>query len=549
MALCQEEEEASPARYDTAQWRIYTDKARDLVREKDFQGAEKFLVRALDHAVKGFGAQDPHVASAKQNLAELYRLTKEYDKAAPLYDDAVAILMDNYGMKDIRVAFVLHNIAGFYVSQHRLEDAVKYYEQSLQVKLAAVGPGHTETSNTLFHLAEVKWMLGEWDAAMSLARKSIDGLKATGSNMSAYTKRQQRFADMLSEAGKYDEALTILQEVLQQVETENSGDVRARAFILENIGLVELKMQNFDQAQKSMALALEIRQEQKDKYPISYTACLRRCSMIELNRFIHQHNGNNDTTKKKKEKMMIHTPSCLDRAHELSVLATHHATKVMDHMTANLENSGYNASSASSTTDQGHILDRFKHAASDMMKQISPSPSHKTLLLNTVRPETIALELAQCLIQEARVLDLSMSAHQNSDQKILSLLDQALNLITSPTYWPHPLPINIDQLTFQTLTRLDRQRAAALFDILAAYQPVLLDTNSADGTDTEEGDEESSYSNSIPPRSQTDLQRIHNTYFSPSPLGTRCNTTNSLNFEQPPWRPTPKQQDHTKKKQ
>eukprot|EP00890_Picochlorum_soloecismus_P006154 jgi/Picsp_1/653/NSC_00649-R1_kinesin light chain len=522
VALCQQDEgeESSPdsqPRYDTAQWRIYTDKARDLVREKDLHGAERFLVQALDHAVKGFGAQDPHVASAKQNLAELYRLTKEYDKAAPLYDDAVRILMDNYGMKDMRVAFVLHNIAGFYVSQHKLEDAVKYYEQSLQVKLAAVGPGHAETSNTLFHLAEVKWMLGEWDAAIDLARKSIDGLKATGSNMSAYAKRQQRFADMLSEAGKCDEALSILKDVLQQVEND---DVRTKAYILENIGLVELKMDNFDRAQESMALALDIRQEQKHKFPISYTACLRRCSMIELNRFIHlpHHDKNKETSIKS---------SCLDRAHELSALATHHATKVMD-LTVKSENDYTSHLTSTTTEKQGHFLDRFKHAASRIIKEIAPSPSHK--MLNAIRPETVALELAQCLLQEARVLDNMPAQNQYSEQKTLSLLDQALNLITSPAYWPHPLPININQQTFQTLTRLDRQRAAALFDILAAYQVSIVSlpkgAHQADSHPLHDSKQDAD--SSI--RTQSDLQRIHNKYFPE---------------EQPPWKSTPQEHNQT----
>jgi len=526
VALCQQQqqqEEASQPRYDTAQWRIYTDKARDLVREKDFHGAENFLVRALDHAVKGFGSQDPHVASAKQNLAELYRLTKEYDKAAPLYDDAVRILMDNYGMKDIRVAFVLHNIAGFYVSQHKLEDAVKYYEQSLQVKLAAVGPGHAETSNTLFHLAEMKWMLGEWDAAIDFARKSIDGLKATGSNMSAYTKRQQRFADMLSEAGKCDEALSILKEVLQQETKTDTTDLRTKAYILENIGLVELKMDNFDEAQESMALALDIRQEQRDKFPISYTACLRRCSMIELNRFIHlsQHDGNKE----------MDTPSCLDRAHELSVLATHHATTVME-LTEKQQNDNASKSTSTTTTEK-HLLDRFKDAASGIIKEISPSSGQKYHLTSlAVRPDTIALELAQCLLQEARVLLANMPAHQNYEQRTLSLLDQALNLITSPAYWPHPLPISIDQQTFQTLTRLDRQRAAAMFDILAAYQaciPSLPKDYYREAVSRPLHNNKEEAGSSI--RTRSDLQRIQSRYF---PEG------------QPPWKSLP--QEHTRRK-
>ena len=159
--------------YATAKWRIFTDRSRDLVNQKRFDEAEKLLQEAVVLAERGFGDGTPHVASAKQNLAELYRLRKEYGKAAPLYEDAIKILTENYGTKDIRVAFALHNIAGFYLAQYELEKAAHYYEQALQVKLAAVGPGHTETSNTLFHLAEVRWMQGNVETAIRLAKQSL----------------------------------------------------------------------------------------------------------------------------------------------------------------------------------------------------------------------------------------------------------------------------------------------------------------------------------------------------------------------------------------
>jgi len=172
-----EEQEQSDSddggQYHTAQWRVFTDRGRDLVRDKKYSEAEKFLVKAHHHAVLGFGCDDPHVASAKQNLAELYRLTKQYDKAGPLYEESVQMLFKNYGSKDIRVAFALHNIAGLYLAQHELETAADYYQRSLQVKLAAVGPGHTETSNTLFHLAEVRWLQGRHELAIQLATKSL----------------------------------------------------------------------------------------------------------------------------------------------------------------------------------------------------------------------------------------------------------------------------------------------------------------------------------------------------------------------------------------
>ncbi|CAH1428287.1 unnamed protein product [Lactuca virosa] len=54
--------------------------------------AERLFVGALQEAKEGFGERDPHVASACNNLAELYRVKKAFDKAEPLYLNAISIL-------------------------------------------------------------------------------------------------------------------------------------------------------------------------------------------------------------------------------------------------------------------------------------------------------------------------------------------------------------------------------------------------------------------------------------------------------------------------
>ena len=45
------------------------------------------MTAALSEAIKGFGADDPHTAAARQNLAEQYRVMRKYDLALPLYNE------------------------------------------------------------------------------------------------------------------------------------------------------------------------------------------------------------------------------------------------------------------------------------------------------------------------------------------------------------------------------------------------------------------------------------------------------------------------------
>ncbi|KAI4321251.1 hypothetical protein MLD38_034652 [Melastoma candidum] len=112
----------------TTKWRIFTDNGRDYFLQGKLEEAEKFFLSALEEAKEGFGERDPHVASASNNLAEFYRVTKALDKAEPLYSEAIKILEESFGPEDVRVGAALHNLGQFYFVQRKLEEAQKCYE-------------------------------------------------------------------------------------------------------------------------------------------------------------------------------------------------------------------------------------------------------------------------------------------------------------------------------------------------------------------------------------------------------------------------------------
>jgi hypothetical protein len=67
------------------QWRVFTNMGRELVQQGRHAEAEAYLRRAVEAARQGFGEDDPHMASACNNLAEFYRLRRRYEEAEPLY--------------------------------------------------------------------------------------------------------------------------------------------------------------------------------------------------------------------------------------------------------------------------------------------------------------------------------------------------------------------------------------------------------------------------------------------------------------------------------
>ncbi|KAF8766070.1 hypothetical protein HU200_007918 [Digitaria exilis] len=120
-----------------------------LLRKMD--EAEKLFLAALLEAKEGFGLRDPHVASVLNNLAEFYRLNKEYEKAELLYLEAIEILEESFGSNDIRVGTALHSLGICYHLQHKFAQAQTCYE----IEGRVMGVGHPEYATTMYLLAKV----------------------------------------------------------------------------------------------------------------------------------------------------------------------------------------------------------------------------------------------------------------------------------------------------------------------------------------------------------------------------------------------------------
>ncbi|KAI6687250.1 hypothetical protein NL676_024078 [Syzygium grande] len=112
-----------------AKWRVFTDNGRDSFLQGKLEEAKdssflhcKKLKKGLD---RGTSMWHPHATIL---WAELYRVMKAFDKAEPLYLEAVNILEESFGPQDIRVGVAFHNFGPFYLAQRKLEEAQIHYE-------------------------------------------------------------------------------------------------------------------------------------------------------------------------------------------------------------------------------------------------------------------------------------------------------------------------------------------------------------------------------------------------------------------------------------
>ncbi|CAL9224597.1 unnamed protein product [Arabidopsis halleri] len=203
----------------TSKWRVFTDSGRDYFFQGKLEPAERLFGSAIQEAKEGFGEKDPHVASACNNLAELYRVKKEFDKAEPLYLEAVSILEDFYGPEDVRVGATLHNLGQLYLVQRKLEEARACYERALKLKGRVLGYNHPDYAETMYHLGTVLHMQGKDTDAEALILDSLKILEACGQGESmTYIRRLRYLSQIYIRSNRLAEAEKLQRKILHMME-------------------------------------------------------------------------------------------------------------------------------------------------------------------------------------------------------------------------------------------------------------------------------------------------------------------------------------------
>lgn len=244
----------------TTKWRIFTDSGRDFFLQGKLNEAEKLFSSALAEAKKGFGERDPHVASACNNLAELYRVQKSFDKAEPLYVEAIGILEEAFGLDDIRVGAALHNLGQFYIVQRKFEEAQMSYERSLKIKGRVLGHGHADYAETMFHLGTVLYLQGNAKDAESLIQDSIHTLEEGGQGESFTCIRKLRYlAKIYIKSNRLAEAENVQRKILHIMELTKGWDSLDTVSAAESLSITLQSLGKLRDARELLERCLDVR--------------------------------------------------------------------------------------------------------------------------------------------------------------------------------------------------------------------------------------------------------------------------------------------------
>ncbi|KAK1577507.1 hypothetical protein Q3G72_022349 [Acer saccharum] len=326
----------------TSKWRVFTDNGRDFFMKGKLEQAEKFFLSALQEAKEGFGERDPHVASACNNLAELYRVQKAFDKAEPLYLEAINILEDSFGPEDIRVGVAFHNFGKFYLVQRRLKDAHIYYE----IKGRVLGHNNLDYADTMHHLGTVLYLLGNVQDSEALFHDSIRILEEGGQGESMTCIRRLRYLSQIYlKANRLEEAENLQRKILHVMELLKGWNSLDTVIAAEGLALTLQSIGRLREAQELLERCLDARKILLPEDHIQIGAnmlCIAKVAMVTFSQPRKTHISEAITE--------------MDRAKELLDNSTRIARQVLNKLTKQKGNKKNYGASGETTRDQRAAL-------------------------------------------------------------------------------------------------------------------------------------------------------------------------------------------------
>jgi CHAT domain-containing protein/Tfp pilus assembly protein PilF len=129
--------------------------------------------RTLAIVERALGPEHPNVATALNNLADLYQAQGRYPEAVPLYKRSLAIWEKALGPDHPDVALSLNNLAGLYLTQGRYADVEALFKRSLAIREKTLGLDHPDVAQALNNLAGLYDTQGRYSDAEPLYKRSL----------------------------------------------------------------------------------------------------------------------------------------------------------------------------------------------------------------------------------------------------------------------------------------------------------------------------------------------------------------------------------------
>lgn len=148
--------------------------AYTYVLSGNYQKAGPLYKEAMTGIARRLGEDHPEMAVSWQQIGELQETLGEYDKAVALYKKAISILVKKRGTEHPSLANLLTRLAALYMELEQEKEAVAVYEQLVRIQEKALRPTHPQLAISLNNLAEAYRLEGRYGEAEACYQKILE---------------------------------------------------------------------------------------------------------------------------------------------------------------------------------------------------------------------------------------------------------------------------------------------------------------------------------------------------------------------------------------
>lgn len=228
-----------------------------LVRTQmgEFAGARRALDAALELRTQRLGAETVELAAFHTSLGHLARLEERLDDAFEHHSIARG-LNATLDPEHAWVARDLHNLGGILRRQHRWDDALDYYRQSIAIRRERLGQTHPEVALGLNSVGLVLFETDDFEGARTTWLEARAIFMDHDHADSAMTEHNLALANLA--LNEPEQALSHALAALRRDEARLGPDAKRVGAELVTVAKALVRLRRYDEAQTRVTRAKEI---------------------------------------------------------------------------------------------------------------------------------------------------------------------------------------------------------------------------------------------------------------------------------------------------
>lgn len=253
---------AQKSKKQIAQAKRLYDQGSKLYEVGRYAEAIPLAEQVLSILEKIHGREHSEVATALNNLAELYRETGDYERAESLFKSALAIQKRASGPEHPEVVTLLNNLAMLYQGMGNYAQAKPLYNQALSITEKRLGPRHLGLTTPLNNLAELYREMGDFTNAEPLHWRALRLTeRALGPMHVEVATSLNNLGALYEDQGDYARAEPLYKRAISILEKKLGADHFEVATSLDNLGVLYFDKEDYGQAEALYKRALAIREK------------------------------------------------------------------------------------------------------------------------------------------------------------------------------------------------------------------------------------------------------------------------------------------------